>query len=97
MVSNLLFSVVTFHLPFRLFKDGCRKLKYLDVSGCPGITDKSLVKLSTSIGKITTTNTCASCTCAQQPVDSPTQMRQLETLRVSGCYKITDTGLRYLD
>ncbi|XP_066921855.1 F-box/LRR-repeat protein 5-like [Clytia hemisphaerica] len=87
-----------------LFKDGCRNMKYLDVSGCRGITDKTLIKLSTALGsKKSSSNACSNCTCFQQQrivgdksPPSPRQPKQLEILRLSGCFKITDAGLRAL-
>lgn len=77
---------------FRLFKHGCQQLKHLDVSGCKNITDKMLNKLSTSIGKLNTP--CSSCNCARKNNDERVEARLLHTLRLSGCYQITDAGLR---
>ena len=73
---------------YSLFKVGCQNLRYLDVSGCINITDKMLLKLTSAIGK-------AKCKCRNQDTSSGEQklVRQLHTLRLSGCYKITDAGL----
>ena len=90
---NMLYFFFTF---YRLFKDGCRSLKYLDVSGCRGITDKTLTKLSQALGK-PSTPTCDACTCGLQNTHTSynnNASKSLEILRLSGCYKITDVGLR---
>ncbi|XP_065067234.1 F-box/LRR-repeat protein 5-like [Rhopilema esculentum] len=99
-----------------LFKDGGgRKLKYLDVSGCTRITDKTLMKLSTFYNKSSksekkSTGRCNDCSCylrkelkdASHPSRPPSagckpkSLKGLECLRLSGCYKITDMGLRAL-
>lgn len=88
-----------------LFKSGCQELRHFDVSGCKNITDKTLVKLSASIGKMITKRCCGSL-CQEKVVPAKSfntrlspkknQSRQLQTLRLSGCYKITDVGLRAL-
>lgn len=70
-----------------LVKVGCPKLQYFDISGCKNITDKVLIKLSSALGKKPTTF-----------FDGQLlyEGRQLKTLRLSGCYRITDNGLRAL-
>eukprot|EP00794_Sanderia_malayensis_P006214 gene6214-6930_t len=102
-----------------LFKDGGgKKLKYIDMSGCTGITDKTLLKLSSLYGRTLRAERkagCPNCTCkmSQPPPQGSAEQRQitamgdatqrhrasaklLECLRLSGCYKITDDGLRSL-
>ena len=95
--------LVRFLFLTRLFKDGGgRKLKHLDVSGCVGITDKTLVKLTSVHGKPSKWDRgskCADCNCQKQTGDSSENSKHrllsgLECLRLSGCYKITDDGLR---
>jgi len=71
-----------------LFKVGCRSLQYLDVSGCRNMTDKMLLKLSSALGK-------KICKCKSKS-DNNITLRRLKTLRLSGCYKITDLGLESL-
>ena len=86
-----------------MFKDGGgRRLKYLDLSGCIGITDKTLIKLSSFYGKTSKSergSKCADCHCVKPKEESTEVSRSkslkgLECLRLSGCYKITDVGLR---
>lgn len=88
-------------------KGGGSKLKYLDVSGCKSITDKTLIKLASSLEKANSSvfdieesecNDCHShCVCGQNSKNAPTATikRGLEYLALSGCYQITDEGLRY--
>ena len=87
-------------------------MKYLDVSGCTGITDKTLLKLSSFYGKASRAErkdggACQNCNCSRKTERSPLHgsseavnkkhvTRKLECLRLSGCYKITDEGLRYV-
>jgi len=88
-----------------LFKDGGgRRLKHLDLSGCVWITDKTLIKLASLYSKPSKSERgtkCSDCTCMKKQEDSSESskyksLQGLECLRLSGCYKITDVGLRAL-
>ena len=91
----------------RLFrKGGGLHLQHLDVSGCKNITDKTLFKLSSSLGKLPAESgisdiedsSCdchTSCSCGKLSSTTPkTVKRGLVYLGLSGCYQITDAGLR---
>ena len=91
----------------RLFrKGGGLHLQHLDVSGCKNITDKTLFKLSSSLGKLPAgsgisdieDSSCdchTSCSCGKLSSTTPeTVKRGLVYLGLSGCYQITDAGLR---
>ena len=92
----------------RLFrKGGGLHLQHLDVSGCKNITDKTLFKLSSSLGKLPADSgisdiedsSCdchTSCSCGKLSSTTPkTVKRGLVYLGLSGCYQITDAGLRW--
>ena len=76
------------------------------MSGCKNVTDKVLIKLSMALGKNTKTLSCKKNTecCLQykafnngsisNKLINIENIRQLKTLRLSGCFKITDVGLR---
>ena len=88
----------------RLFRKGggCH-LEHLDVSGCKNITDKTLVKLSSALVKKTggisdiedSGCECLSkCGCSKRNKEYLLPQKGLVYLGLSGCYQITDTGLR---
>ena len=92
----------------RLFrKGGGLQLQHLDVSGCKNITDKTLFKLSSSLGKLPVGSGISDiedsgcdchtvCSCGQVINITPeTAKRGLVYLGLSGCYQVTDAGLRY--
>ena len=92
----------------RLFRKGRDlQLQYLDVSGCKNITDKTLFQLSSSLGKLPASdgisdiedNSCdchTSCSCVHKSSVVPESSRRgLVHLGLSGCYQVTDAGLRY--
>ncbi|XP_068713372.1 F-box/LRR-repeat protein 5-like isoform X1 [Montipora foliosa] len=84
------------------------QLQYLDVSGCKNITDKTLFQLSSSLGKLPSSdgisdiedNSCdchTSCSCVHKISVVPELSRRgLVHLGLSGCYQVTDAGLRAL-
>lgn len=94
---------------FRLFrKGGGLQLEHLDVSGCKNITDKTLFKLSSSLGKLPVGSGISDiedsscdchtiCSCGRlisTGITPETAKRELVYLGLSGCYQITDAGLR---
>lgn len=92
---------------FRLFrKGGGLQLQHLDVSGCKNITDKTLFKLSSSLGKLPVGSGISDiedsscdchtlCSCGKLISVTPeTAKRGLVYLGLSGCYQVTDAGLR---
>ena len=92
---------------FSLFrKGGGLQLQHLDVSGCKNITDKTLFKLSSSLGKLPVGSGVSdiedsSCDCHTQcscgkliSLTPETAKRGLVYLGLSGCYQVTDAGLR---
>ena len=92
---------------FRLFrKGGGLQLQLLNVSGCKNITDKTLFKLSSSLGKLPVGSGISdiedsSCDCHTQcscgkliSITPETAKRGLVYLGLSGCYQVTDAGLR---
>ncbi|XP_057296760.1 F-box/LRR-repeat protein 5-like [Hydractinia symbiolongicarpus] len=80
-----------------LFKAGCTKLQYLDVSGCKNVTDKTLIKLSIALGKSKKEGFYRQKDCCKKVYkNTSSEIRRLHTLRLSGCYQITDAGLRAL-
>ena len=92
---------------FRLFrKGGGLQLQHLDVSGCKNITDKTLFKLSSSLGKLPVGSGISDiedsscdchtlCSCGKLDSISPvTVKRGLVYLGLSGCYQVTNSGLR---
>ena len=88
----------------RLFRKGggCH-LEHLDVSGCKNITDKTLVKLSSALVKKTSgisdiedsgCECLSKCGCTKRNKEYLLPQKGLVYLGLSGCYQITDTGLR---
>lgn len=87
-------------------KGGGAKLRYLDVSGCKSITDKTLAKLASSLEKMNSSvsdieeSECndyhSHCVCRQNSknVSTVRNKKGLEYLALSGCYQVTDDGLR---
>lgn len=91
-------------------KGGGLQLQHLDVSGCKNITDKTLFKLSSSLGKLPVGSGISDiedsscdchtfCSCGKlisTGINPETVKRGLIYLGLSGCYQITDAGLRAL-
>ena len=85
---------------FRLLcKDECRwQLEYIDLSGCSQITDAALRRIAQSLTPLNHAPSSSSLSspkggvCGRGGGETP----QLRCLILSGCYKITDEGLRYV-
>ncbi|XP_031565949.1 F-box/LRR-repeat protein 5-like [Actinia tenebrosa] len=85
-------------------KGGGSKLKVLDLSGCKLLTDKTLNKLSSSLGQYTSKTDIEegvheytlTCGCMADYYPSNISRCSLQFLSLSGCYQITDAGLMSL-
>lgn len=69
------------------------------MSGCAKITDKTLKKLSSAIGKVINNKTNGlNCSEGQSGLSNNGELsprrQEIEYLSLSGCYQITDEGLR---
>ncbi|KXJ10444.1 F-box/LRR-repeat protein 5 [Exaiptasia diaphana] len=95
-------SVTDYGLKGLFSKGGGSKLSVLDLSGCKLITDKTLARLSEALGQFTVDTdieeeNTLTCGCmVEQSRASRTARCSLRYLSLSGCYQITDQGLRYL-
>lgn len=86
---------------YRLFrKNGGQKLRHLDLSGCSKITDRTLKKLTLALTPRT------DCVGQNASVEGDKQSRSdelisssrgLRYLSLSGCFHITDDGIRFDD
>ncbi|KAK3746036.1 hypothetical protein QZH41_012980 [Actinostola sp. cb2023] len=98
-------TVTDYGLKGLFHKGGGSKLRVLDLSGCKLITDKTLTRLSTALGRFTANTdieegmyeNTLTCGCmVEYPYESNTARCSLQYLSLSGCYHITDEGLRSL-
>ncbi len=86
---------------FRLFrKNGGKNLRHLDLSGCARISGKTLKKLSVALTPRVSSDRASSngsgdeqSDCGQDELTSINH--GLRYLSLSGCYQITDEGIRY--
>ncbi|EDO46197.1 predicted protein [Nematostella vectensis] len=85
-------------------RGGGSQLKTFDVSGCSNLTDKALVSLSSALGEATSNadieegrcDCTAACKCSKVDEQNLQGKRTLRYLSLSGCYQLTDAGLRSL-
>lgn len=72
-------------------------LTHLDLSGCSSITDRAMDYLGSGLSRLPS-SPCGDCDCECLRVKQKQKARgrlSLVSLSLSGCYQVTDEGLRY--